>query len=194
MLARKGADAANCLTAPQVEAARKIYAPPTNPRTKQKLFGPLLPGSELGWAAQAGAEPFGYGVGFFRYLVFKDPKWDYKTRPINFDSDAKAADALENLIVNANNPNISKFIARGGKLWSIGGWSDSANAPFSNTEYFDAVREKLGPKRMQDSSGFSWRRTWATAREPRDLAPTTPTLSISSRIGKRRDRLRISSS
>ena len=154
VLACKGADAPNCLTAPQVEAARKIYAPPTNPRTKQKFFGPLLPGSELGWAAQAGPEPFGYGVGFFRYLVFKDPKWDYKTRPINFDSDAKAADALENLIVNANNPDISKFIARGGKLLSIGGWSDSAIAPFSNTEYFDAVREKLGPKKMRDSVRF----------------------------------------
>ena len=31
----KGGDAPSCLTAPQVEAAKKIYRPVTNPRTKE---------------------------------------------------------------------------------------------------------------------------------------------------------------
>jgi len=150
----KGPDAANCLTVPQVEAARKIYTAPTNPRTKQQLFGPLLPGSELGWAAQAGPLPFGYGADFFRYLVFKDPNWDPKTRPINFDSDAKAADAPDNLILNANNPDISKFIARGGKLFVIGGWADTGIAPFSNTEYYESMVAKIGAKKMKDAVRF----------------------------------------
>lgn len=147
----KAGDAPTCLTKPQVEAARTIYSPPTNPRTKEKLFGPLLPGSELEWAAQAGPDAQGYGVGFFRYFVFKDPNWDYRKRPVNFDSDAAAADAPENLILNATNPDISKFLARGGKFLSIGGWRDTAIAPFSNTEYFDALRAKLGPKRIKES-------------------------------------------
>lgn len=150
----KGSDTSNCLSAPQVEAARKIYTAPNNPRTHEQLFGPLLPGSELGWAAQAGAQPFGYGVDFFRYLVFKDPNWDPKTRPVNFDSDAKAADAPENRILNANNPDISKFIDRGGKLFIIGGWADTGIAPFSNTEYYDAMVAKMGPKKIKDSVRF----------------------------------------
>ena len=68
-------------------------------------------------------------------------------RPINFDSDAKAADAPENLIINANNPDISKFIARGGKLFVIGGWADTGIAPFSNTEYYEAMLAKWARRR-----------------------------------------------
>ena len=54
----KGADAPNCLTAAQVEAVRKSYEEAVNPRTGQKLFPALAPGSELGWAVLgAGPEP-----------------------------------------------------------------------------------------------------------------------------------------
>jgi feruloyl esterase len=69
----KGAPDANCLTAPQVEAARKIYAGPTNPRTKEEIYSPLYPGSELGWAQLAGgAQPLGIPVEFYKYYVFRD--------------------------------------------------------------------------------------------------------------------------
>jgi feruloyl esterase len=85
----------------------------TNPRTKQYLIGPLMPGSELGWGVMAGAQPFPYSVEFFRYLVFKDANWDYKTRPVNFDSDVALADAPENQIINAKNPDLSKFLGHG---------------------------------------------------------------------------------
>ena len=69
----KGADGAGCLTAPQVEAARKIYTPATNPRTKQEIFPALKPGSELGWAGRAGPQPNPVPISFWRYVVFKDP-------------------------------------------------------------------------------------------------------------------------
>jgi tannase/feruloyl esterase len=38
----------DCLTAAQVEAARKIYAGPKNPRTGEQIFPGLEPGSERG--------------------------------------------------------------------------------------------------------------------------------------------------
>ena len=80
-----------CLTAPQVEAARKIYAGPTNPRTGEEIYSPLYPGSELGWGQLAGGDqPLGIPVEFFKFYVLRDPNWDYKTRPINFDSDVGA--------------------------------------------------------------------------------------------------------
>ncbi len=131
-----------------------LYAPPTNPRTQEKLFGPLLPGSELGWGAVAGPNPFGYAVDFYRYAAFKDPSWDYKVRPVNFDSDVKLLDTPENLVVNARNPDLSKFIAHGGKLFLIGGWNDTAIAPYSNTSYFEALIAKMGAKRLKDSVRF----------------------------------------
>src|SRR5438105_10987046 len=42
----KGADGPECLTAAQVEAAKKIYAGPKNPRTGEQIFPGLEPGSE----------------------------------------------------------------------------------------------------------------------------------------------------
>ena len=49
-----GDDAPTCLTTPQVEAARRIYAPVKNPRTGAVIFPGLEPGSELGWARRRG--------------------------------------------------------------------------------------------------------------------------------------------
>jgi feruloyl esterase len=142
----KGADTATCLTRPQVDAARKIYSSVKNSRTGEYLLGGLMPGSELGWGTMAGAQPFPYALEFFKYLVLKDPNWDYKTRPVNFDSDVAAADAPSNQILNAVNPDLSKFVRHGGKLLLIGGWNDTAIAPSTNYDYFNAVIDKMGAK------------------------------------------------
>jgi feruloyl esterase len=139
----QGADAPTCLTGPQVEAARKVYAPVKNIRTGEY-------GSELGWGTMAGAQPFPYALEFFKYLVFKDPNWDYRTRPVNFDSDVAAADAPSNQILNAINPDLSKFVRHGGKLLLVGGWNDTAIAPSTNYDYFNAVIAKMG-NRGKDS-------------------------------------------
>ena len=81
-LCRPAGATTDCLTAPQVEAARKIYMGPTNPRTNDRIFWPLLPGSELNWGLIAGApEPFFIPLDFYRYYVFKDPDWDHRSRP-----------------------------------------------------------------------------------------------------------------
>ena len=45
----KGGDGADCLTKAQVEAVRAIYTTPVHGRTKERLYGSLTPGSELGW-------------------------------------------------------------------------------------------------------------------------------------------------
>ena len=142
----QGADTATCLTRAQVDTARKIYSPVRNSRTGRYLLGGLMPGSELGWGVMAGSQPFPYALEFFKYLAFKDPNWDYKTRPVNFDSDVAAADSPSNQILNANNPDISKFVRHGGKLLLIGGWNDTAIAPSTNYDYFNSVVAKMGPK------------------------------------------------
>ena len=104
------------MTAQQVEAVRKIYSGPTNPRTKQPIHSPLYRGSELDWEGIAGAPQALAAPNLFRNFVFKDPNWDARTRPVNYDSDVALADRPEIAAINAFNPNISKFVARGGKL------------------------------------------------------------------------------
>ncbi|OFW27935.1 MAG: hypothetical protein A3G76_09350 [Acidobacteria bacterium RIFCSPLOWO2_12_FULL_65_11] len=149
----KGADGSSCLTAPQVEAVRKIYAGPTNPRTKAEIYSPLYPGSELTWAAMASTpQPFGIAINWFRDFVFKDPNWDYRTRPVNFDSDAAATDK----VVDGNNvsPDPTKFFARGGKLLLIEGWSDTTVPPKVAIDYYKNVVAKTGAGPTRQSMRF----------------------------------------
>jgi feruloyl esterase len=150
-----GVDRPDCLTAPQVAAARKIYFGPKNPRTGEQIYSPLYPGSELGWGQLAGgAEPLGIPVDFFRYYVFQDANWDYKTRHLNFDSDVALADRAEIAPVNAVDPNLSKYFARGGKLLLIGGWGDASVPPDVAVNYYNAVLAKSGEKETRESMRF----------------------------------------
>src|SRR4051812_47510860 len=67
----KDEDNPSCLTAPQVEAARKIYAGPKDTRTGRNIFPALERGSELGWISVAGGpEPYQVAVDHFKYVVF----------------------------------------------------------------------------------------------------------------------------
>ena len=141
----KGDDAATCLTPAQVATVRKIYAPAINPRTKQTIYPGLAPGSELGWALLAGPQPLANPTEFFKYIVFKDPNWDYRT--LNFDSDVARAQKADNGTVDATDPNLEPFFARGGRLIQYHGWSDQALAPQQSINYYRAVAEKLGVDR-----------------------------------------------
>jgi feruloyl esterase len=132
----KDGDSPTCLTSAQVETVRKIYSSVVNPRTKQELFPPHEPGSELGWNTMAGAQPFGLGTDLFKYIVFQDPNWDYKT--FNFDGDAsRTRDA--SVAMDALNPNLDRYFARGGKLVQYHGWADPQISPGSSVEYYQSV-------------------------------------------------------
>jgi feruloyl esterase len=151
----RGGEPPDCLTLPQADAARKIYAGPKNPRTGEQIYSPLYPGSELGWGQLAGgAEPLGIPVDFFKYYVFQDPKWDYKTRRLNWDSDVALADRAEIAPVNAVDPDLRKYFGRGGKLLLIGGWSDSSVPPKVAVNYFKAVVAKTGAQAVRESMRF----------------------------------------
>jgi feruloyl esterase len=147
----KGADAPNCLTTPQVEALRKVYAVPVHSRTKQPLYGPMVPGSELSWQPMTlSPRPYPYSESFYKYLVFKDPNWDFRTRPANFDADVDRADAPENRVINATDPNIKPFVDRGGKLLLLGGWNDDLG-PGNNVTYYESIVAALGREAVRDS-------------------------------------------
>ena len=144
-----------CLTPSQVEAARKIYRGPRNPRTGAEIYSALYPGSELGWGQLAGgAQPLGIPVEFFKYYVFRDPNWDYRTRPLNFDSDVTASDRAEIQPVNAVDPDLRRYFARGGKLLLIEGWNDTAVPPKVAINYYNRVVATVGERAVRDSMRF----------------------------------------
>jgi feruloyl esterase len=146
----KDGDGADCLTGAQVEAARKIYGPGKNPRTGKVLFGTLAPGSELGWAVMgAGPEPYAPILEQARYVVYQDPKWDWRT--FDFDKDNDRFERPEYLIMNATDPHLDKFVAHGGKLLMYHGWADQNVSPYNTVDYFQHVREAMGAAKTDGS-------------------------------------------
>lgn len=139
-------DAPMCLTPPQVAAVRQIYAAPTHSRTGRRLFGPLMPGSELGWGGLSGPNANGYAVEFFRSIVFQDPTWDPRT--LNWGRDVERAEAVPP-VVNAVDPDLSAFVGRGGKLIMWGGWADTAINPAAETDYYTSVVARMGENRVR---------------------------------------------
>ena len=139
----KGADGPSCLTAAQVAAAKMIYSPAINPRTHRELFASFVPGTELGWGIQArGPEPSANIYDQYKYVVFKDPNWDWKT--FDFDKDAARGDRPENVPMNATNPDMSKFFSHGGKLLLYHGWSDNQVPTLNTIKYFESVVKTIG--------------------------------------------------
>jgi feruloyl esterase len=138
-----GDDGPACLTAPQVEAAKKIYAGASNPRTATAIFPGLEPGSELGWGAMAGGpDAFPIVADHFKYVVFKDTTWDFRT--LNFDRDVELADTLDNGLLNAIDPNLKQFFGRRGKLLLYHGWNDQLIAPRNTINYYNSVLTLMG--------------------------------------------------
>jgi feruloyl esterase len=146
----KSGDAPNCLTAPQVEAARKLYAGVTNPKTGERIFPRLEPGSELSWGGPAGGpEPLAVGADLFKFVVFKDPKWDF--RKFDLARDYDAVHKIDSLDLSPSSPDLKAFVARGGKLLIYQGWADQNVAPQSTVDYYNNVVKTIGQKRVDDS-------------------------------------------
>lgn len=77
------------------------------------------------------------GEGFFRYFVFEDPDWDFRT----FDYDADLDYALEKVgpALDANDPDLRPLRDGGGKLLVNHGASDADISPLSSINYFEQV-------------------------------------------------------
>jgi feruloyl esterase len=141
-----GPDAASCLTAAQVETARRIYAGAKfNDGTR--IYSGFEPGSELGWAMMAaGPEPINISTSFFSDMVFENLKWDFRT--FDVDRDTRYADTRLGEAINAFDPNLKPFKDHGGKLILYQAWNETIIPPRSLIDYYSTVEKTMGGVRQ----------------------------------------------
>jgi feruloyl esterase len=146
----KGADGSNCLTREQVEAATKIYSSVMDPSTGQPLFPGPEPGSEMNWVVTSGgARPLGMSDDLFKYVVFKNPEWDFRTLDVR--SHLELARKSDNGTLSATSPNLKPFVDRGGRLIVYHGWGDTNVSPRSSVMYYKKLAETLGDRQVDQS-------------------------------------------
>jgi feruloyl esterase len=125
-----------------VETARAIYTAYPNQGDKRNIFPGFERGSELGWNTMAGPNPFVLGTDLFKFIVFQDPNWDYKT--FNFATDVARTEKSEQGMMNAMNPDLKAFLSHGGKMIQYHGWADPQITPGSSVNYYKNVLESMG--------------------------------------------------
>jgi hypothetical protein len=136
----------------QREALRKVYGETAN------RDGTLYPGQPFGgegdpagWQAWiTGINPrglqvnqpslrYGFGTQLWKYMIFNDPEWDYTQYDLStFKKDTELAASF----LNATNPDLSAFKAKGHKLILWHGWADAALSALGTIHYYDEVKAR----------------------------------------------------
>ncbi|HMF96457.1 MAG TPA: tannase/feruloyl esterase family alpha/beta hydrolase, partial [Vicinamibacterales bacterium] len=137
------------LTRRQIDTVRVLLSP-ARTKSGKEIFPGYAPGAELGWGGViAGPDATPLSVDHYRYVVFKDPNWDWRT--FDLDRDVEIADQVDNGTINAIDPHIEPFVKRGGKLLMYHGWADQLVGPLTSVDYYDRVVKALGASTAKDA-------------------------------------------
>jgi feruloyl esterase len=147
-----GGNRESCLRPTEVEAVKKIYAGPKNPRTGKRIIAGWAPGSEnltsgdyAGWKNYVLSEAEPARTDFWKYFVFDDPNWDWRT--FDYDRDLAYADT-KMAAVNASKTNLQEYKTHGGKILMYHGWVDPVGPPQDAIDYYENVEQTMGGSAM----------------------------------------------
>lgn len=151
----KAGDEPTCLTQPQVEAARRMYEGLKSPRTSEQIYTGWPRGSEAfgesaiqSWGTYVMDPKEPMRLGFFKYFLFHDPNWDYRT--IDWDRDLAYAEQKLAFFAPVEK-DLSGFKKHGGKLLMYTGWMDPVVPPQDTVAYYEGVTKAMGgPEKTRD--------------------------------------------
>jgi feruloyl esterase len=127
------ADAATCLTAPQVAAMRKFYEGPINPRTGKRIYGGRTRGSESYSGYPAALSSLARTTGSW---VFGN---DFDPLTFDFDHDMDTVDDALAARLNANTADLEEFKSHGRKLLLYHGLADPMIPTLNTIDYYERL-------------------------------------------------------
>jgi hypothetical protein len=137
----------SCLSAHQVEVARKFYAGPSTAEGQKLYPGGEPYGSELTWAGNGSFTRSGTNLAneFLKYMVYGDqkpPSFSWKDWKFTIDDLNSLKEGAR--IYDANNPDLIGLRDAGGKLIVWQGWADNAAGAYGTLDYYQAVQNRMG--------------------------------------------------
>lgn len=150
-LACKPGKSTQCLTRSQIDAVRRIYDGPPEPREASGIRG-VLPGSELAWSnpvdGLGGTVETSLANGFFRYMVYgATPQWTAANYDFARDDKRLGLAAL----YSDTNPDLRRLKAAGTKLLVYQGWNDIIERPTAIVDYYETVEKVMGGQEATQS-------------------------------------------
>ena len=152
------ADGPSCFTAAQVRTLETIYGGVK--RNGAEFFPGWPVGAEIaaaasgngqsGWMPWFVAAPNGrpiqttFGETFFKNMAFGKPNPSYDWLTFSVDADVDKIQWARS-VLDATDPDLTRFKARGGKIIGYFGWADPALNPLMGVKYYESVTRTLGP-------------------------------------------------
>lgn len=152
IVCRAGEDAKGCLSPSEAMVVRAFYDGPRDPRTGVRLTqgGPLF-GSELQWAGVY--VPVTADQPIFSAMIVRDAAHlifpgnpSGSERTLEFDQATFDRSGERHALLDATNPDLSRFAARGGRLILFHGLADPHISPLNTIAYHDAIRRTMGAR------------------------------------------------
>jgi len=157
-----GKDQPGCFTASEIASADRIYGDIF--RQGHRFFPGwpvgaevLGPNGQSGWLGQEISVPdrgsvwANYAQSFLRYMAMPGVDGEEAIAHFEIDQDIPRLEFLHQ-VIDANDPDLSAFRGRGGKLIMYFGWADPQLNPRVAVEYYDQVVKGMG-----DSTGDFFR-------------------------------------
>jgi feruloyl esterase len=144
--------ACGTITAADADVIRKIWEGPRREDGSFLWYGLARGGAFGGLSNTTGTPPapapFPITLEWFRYWLKMDPAWDWRTTSYEeyeqlFDQSVEEFGA----VIGTNNPDLSAFRARGGKIVMWHGWADQLIYPQGTIDYYTRVAQALGGQR-----------------------------------------------
>ncbi len=151
-----GSDGSECFSDAQIGALEKVYGDLMS--NGKKLFPGLPVGSEVMVPAQGSArsgwdpwivrdgEPTvsaSFGETFLKNMAFGAPNPKYDWTAFDYDRDPPKLETIRT-VLEATDPDLTTFKARGGKILMYFGWADPALNPLMGINYYENVRARMG--------------------------------------------------
>ncbi|MCW3838240.1 tannase/feruloyl esterase family alpha/beta hydrolase [Sphingomonas canadensis] len=130
-----------CLSPVEAGAIDAIWRGPEDGGGKL-LWRGIERGAPLGLLA--GTAPFPYAVAQPRYWVYLDPAWDWRGVTIGSYPEFFARSvAAVNPVMAADDPDLDRFFARGGRVMLYHGFNDAGILPHGSIAWYEAVARRM---------------------------------------------------
>ena len=138
-------------TSADASVVARIWAGPKRADGTLLWYG-LPPGAAFTLSTTGGTppapRPFGITLDWFRYFLTQNPAWEWTSlTPAGYEQYWDQAVEQFNAVIGTDNPDLSAFRDRGGRIILWHGWADQLIYAGGTIDYFNRVQERLGPAR-----------------------------------------------